>query len=232
MRGCNCRSTCRDQTKGEQQRSQEVSRAGSWMGQDDGTEQSVYNRIYTCRVRCAHSFVCVRVWTRRVGTSRRNVHTRLYYSTRMHHSYTLPATSAPPTLHMYIHTHHTRSMHGNTTCTGSHPSTRCVRARARTCTAYTGGVLAPHTQQAHLDTTRTTYTAALESTCTHLMHRTHPIHINVGFCFLMAPRVSARLRALCHPTRLCALLARCDARLNPSREGSDKGGLATGITGQ
>jgi hypothetical protein len=36
MRGCNCRSTCRDPTKGEQQRSQEVSRAGSWMGQDDG----------------------------------------------------------------------------------------------------------------------------------------------------------------------------------------------------
>ena len=62
------------------------------------------------------------------------------------------------------------------------------------------------------------------------MHRTHPIHIDVGFCFLMAPRASARLRALCHPTRLCALLARYDARLNPSREGSDKGGLATGIT--
>ena len=29
-------------------------------------------------------------------------------------------------------------------------------------------------------------------TCSHLVHHIHPIHIDVGFCFLMAPGASAR----------------------------------------
>jgi len=83
----------------------------------------------------AHTHLCVCVrgregWELLVGMSIRVCIIR----TGMHHSYTLPATSARPTLHINIHTHHTSSMHGNTTCTGSHPSTRRENAREWSCT--------------------------------------------------------------------------------------------------
>jgi hypothetical protein len=122
-----------------------------------GTEQSVYNRIYTRRVQCAHSFVCVRAWARRVGTSRRNVHTRLYY-THPYASFLHLASNfgSPHSAHIYTHApcaQHARqhNMHGFAPLYTLRARTRTYlhRIHRSTCTTHTTGTLRHHLNYIH-----------------------------------------------------------------------------------
>jgi len=150
MRGCNCRSTCRDPTKGEQQRSQEVSRAGSWMGQDDGYRTiCVQPYIYSpCAMR---TLICVCAC---VGAKGGNFSSECPYAFVLYAPVCIILTPcqqlrlAPLCTYIY-----TRTMRAACTAT-QHARVRTPLHAAR---AH-AHVLAPHTQEAYLHHTHNRHT--------------------------------------------------------------------------